>query len=179
MCTTPATNSAKAAPRRHSPPDVFPAVRRRASRPCSRMQSGPTAPSLMRSHFGRDFEADKLAAACVETVTTLLPDGTLEDSHYVAIAQFRNAGGRVWVGGCPDKRLSWSRWPRHDLQDIFVTARFFGGRGRRNLAYSTIRWHAAVISGRTPETVLPLSAIALACVILASSASASSSSRNT
>ena len=42
------------------------------------MQSVPTAPSLRRSHFGRDFEADKLAAACVETVTTLLPDGTLE-----------------------------------------------------------------------------------------------------
>src|SRR6516162_9858332 len=75
MCTTPVASSAKAAPRRHSPRDVFLAVRRRVSRPCSRMQSLPTATSLMRSHFGRDFEADKLAAACVETVTTLLPDG--------------------------------------------------------------------------------------------------------
>src|SRR5262245_35260120 len=63
MCTTPAANSAKAAPRGHSPPDVFLAVRRRASRPCSRMRSGPTAPSLRQGHFGCYFEADKLAAA--------------------------------------------------------------------------------------------------------------------
>src|SRR5262249_19691871 len=62
MCTTPAANSAKAAPRRHSPPDVFPAVRRRASRPCSRMQSVPTAPSLRRSHFGRNSEGELAAA---------------------------------------------------------------------------------------------------------------------
>src|SRR5262249_8195384 len=67
MCTTLAASSAKAAPRRHSPPDVFPAVRRRALRPCSRMQSVPTAPSLRRSHFGRDFEG--------ELIATLVPDG--------------------------------------------------------------------------------------------------------
>src|SRR5262249_23373076 len=62
MCTTPAANSAKAAPRRHSPPDVFLAVRRRASRPCSRRRSVPTSPSLRQSHFGRDFEGELAAA---------------------------------------------------------------------------------------------------------------------
>ena len=35
--------------------DVFLAVRRHASHLCSRMQSLPTAPSLRRSHFGRDW----------------------------------------------------------------------------------------------------------------------------
>src|SRR5262245_54952285 len=47
--------SVEAAPRRHSPPAVFPAVRRRVSLRCSRMQSVLTVHSLRRSHFGRDF----------------------------------------------------------------------------------------------------------------------------
>src|SRR5262249_16512048 len=67
MCTTPAANSAKAAPRRHSLRVVFLAVRRRASHLCLRMRSVPTAPSLRRSHFGRDFEG--------ELIATLVPDG--------------------------------------------------------------------------------------------------------
>src|SRR6516164_9953181 len=66
MCTTPAANSVKPAPRKHLLRDVFLAVRRHASHPCSRMQSLPTAPLLRRSHFGRDFEADKLAAAALD-----------------------------------------------------------------------------------------------------------------
>src|SRR5262249_31437492 len=45
--------SGRAASRRHLLPVVFLAVRRRASHPCSRMQSVPTAPSLRRSHFRR------------------------------------------------------------------------------------------------------------------------------
>src|SRR5215831_11566265 len=67
MRRTPAASSAKAAPRRHSLPVVFPAARRRASHPCSRMRSLPTRPSLRRSHFGRDFEG--------ELIATLVPDG--------------------------------------------------------------------------------------------------------
>src|SRR5262249_37207651 len=67
MRRTPAASRAKAAPRRHSLPVVFPAARRRASHPCSRMRSLPTRPSLRRSHFGRDFEG--------ELIATLVPDG--------------------------------------------------------------------------------------------------------
>src|SRR5215831_5744059 len=63
MRRTPAASSTRTAPRRHSPRVVFPAVRRRASHPCSRMRSLPTTPSLRRSHFGRDFEAELAAAA--------------------------------------------------------------------------------------------------------------------
>src|SRR5262245_30550102 len=74
MRRTPQAKNERAAPRRHSLRVVFLAVRRRALRPCSRMQSVPTAPSLRRSHFGRDFEG---RACCrrVETVATLVPDG--------------------------------------------------------------------------------------------------------
>src|SRR5262249_44144438 len=67
MRRTPAASSAKAAARRHALPVVFPAARRRASHPCSRMRSLPTRPSLRRSHFGRDFEG--------ELIATLVPDG--------------------------------------------------------------------------------------------------------
>jgi hypothetical protein len=56
MRRSPAASSGRAASRRHLLPVVFLAVRRRASHPCSRMRSVPTAPSLRRSHFGRDFD---------------------------------------------------------------------------------------------------------------------------
>src|SRR5262245_19692733 len=56
MHRTPAASSGRAASRRHLLPVVFLAVRRRASHPCSRMRSVPIAPSLRRSHFGRDFD---------------------------------------------------------------------------------------------------------------------------
>src|SRR6266487_3979163 len=46
-------SGAEAAPGRHSPPAAFPAARKRASRPFSRMRSVPTVSSPRRSHFGR------------------------------------------------------------------------------------------------------------------------------
>src|SRR6266511_865421 len=56
MDMTPAAKSVKAAPRRHSLPVVFLAVRRPASHPCSKTRSVRTAPSARQSHFGNDFD---------------------------------------------------------------------------------------------------------------------------
>src|SRR5262249_42837612 len=56
-----ATSSAKAAPRRRSPQVGFPAMRKRALRPCSRMRSVPTAVSVRRSHFGHDWRGNPQA----------------------------------------------------------------------------------------------------------------------
>src|SRR5258707_1308093 len=57
MGRTLAASSAKGPPRKRLPRVAFLVTRKRASHPCSRMRSGPTAASLRRSHFGPDLAA--------------------------------------------------------------------------------------------------------------------------